>query len=69
MDSSIIKKTLKGGKLMDLQESVERMHSGKLYYADAPKLVAEQMVYLDKVFAYNQLPPSKQEEKQGLNNF
>ncbi|MFC4710939.1 maltose acetyltransferase domain-containing protein [Enterococcus eurekensis] len=54
---------------MDLQESVERMHSGKLYYADAPKLVAEQMVYLDKVFAYNQLPPSKQEEKQGLYNF
>lgn len=51
---------------MDLQESVERMHAGKLYYADEPELVAEQMVYLDKVFAYNQLPPSKQDEKQAL---
>lgn len=51
---------------MNLEEATARMHNKQLYYADAPELAAEQMIYLDKLFAYNQLPPSKQNEKQSL---
>lgn len=43
-----------------------RMKNRKLYYADDPELMAEQMQQLDKLFAYNSLPPSKWEEKQLL---
>lgn len=51
---------------MDLQETKNRMHSGKLYYSGQPELVADQLTYLEKNFDYNQLRPSQQEEKQAL---
>lgn len=51
---------------MELQETFERMHDGRLYYCDQPELVEEQMHYLDKIFAYNQLKPSMRKEKEAL---
>ena len=51
---------------MDLEKLKRRMHSGELYCCDEPTIAAEQMLYLDKLFAYNQLPPSRTEEKQTL---
>ncbi|MEG0470446.1 MAG: maltose acetyltransferase domain-containing protein, partial [Longicatena sp.] len=49
-----------------LSEIKARMHTKKLYYSDDPVLLEEQMKRLDKLFAYNSLPPSKFEEKQAL---
>ncbi|MBS4828919.1 MAG: sugar O-acetyltransferase [Firmicutes bacterium] len=51
---------------MELQEIYERMHSGKLYLCDSQELVDEQLKHLDMLFAYNQLPPSRQKEKSEL---
>lgn len=51
---------------MDYQETVRRMHSGKLYDCNQPQLQKEQLERLDMLFAYNQLPPSRQEEKTAL---
>ena len=48
---------------MELQEIYERMHSGKLYLCDSQELADEQLKHLDMLFAYNQLPPSRQKEK------
>ena len=48
------------------EELTERMHSGKLYFCDDPALAAEQLVWLDKVYDYNALKPSQQEEKKRL---
>lgn len=49
-----------------LEEIRSRMHTKQLYYADDPVLMDEQTKRLDKLFAFNNLPPSKWEEKQQL---
>lgn len=51
---------------MDLQETLTRMHNQKLYYSDDPSLVKEQLEYLDLLYDFNHLKPSKVEEKQAL---
>ena len=48
---------------MNLEETLYRVHHEKLYYCDNEELMQEQGKYLDMLFAYNQLPPSKGEEK------
>lgn len=53
---------------MELEESLQRMYNEQLYYADDPSLGVEQGLYLEKLFHYNQLPPSKRAEKQALLN-
>ena len=42
------------------------MKGGRLYYCSDERLQAEQMQRMDKVFAFNQLPPSHLEEKAAL---
>lgn len=39
------------------------MKQGKLYFSDDKDLMIEQMIYLDKLFEFNQLRPSQQLEK------
>ena len=51
---------------MELKESLQRMHSGQLYYSSDPSLGMEQGLYLEKLFHYNQLLPSKGAQKQAL---
>ena len=51
---------------MNLEETLYRIHHEKLYYCDNEELMQEQGKYLDMLFAYNQLPPSKGEEKKAL---
>ena len=48
---------------MNLEETLYRIHHEKLYYCDNEELMKEQGKYLDMLFTYNQLPPSKGEEK------
>jgi galactoside O-acetyltransferase len=49
-----------------LEEIRERMKSQKLYFCDEPELIKEQLYYLDKLFEFNHLRPSGQEQKQKL---
>ncbi len=42
------------------------LHSGELYLPTNPEIMEQQLVCLDKLFAYNQLPPSRQAEKTAL---
>ena len=51
---------------MEYTEMIERMKGGQLYYCSDERLQAEQMQRMDKVFAFNQLPPSHLEEKAAL---
>ncbi|WP_207942415.1 galactoside O-acetyltransferase [Enterococcus sp. DIV2402] len=51
---------------MELEETLQRMHSGQLYYSSDSTLGVEQGLYLEKLFHYNQLPPSKGAQKQAL---
>lgn len=51
---------------MDINEINRRRNSAQLYFCDDEKLVEQQMNYLDRLFEYNSLPPSKQTEKQAL---
>lgn len=51
---------------MEYTEMIERMQGGRLYYCSDERLQAEQMQRMDKVFAFNQLPPSHLEEKAAL---
>src|SRR5699024_1754638 len=51
---------------MNLEETLCRVHNEKLYYCDNEELMKEQGKYLDMVFEYNHLPPSKGEEKKAL---
>ena len=51
---------------MEYSEMIERMKGGRLYYCSDERLQAEQMQRMDKVFAFNQLPPSHLEEKAAL---
>ena len=54
------------GGPMNLEETLYRIHHEKLYYCDNEELMKEQGKYLDMVFEYNHLPPSKGEEKKAL---
>lgn len=47
---------------MDLNELKKQMHSGEIYYENK-ELSAEQAVYRDLLFEFNQLLPSKSKEK------
>lgn len=51
---------------MEYTEMIERMQGGRLYYCSDERLQAEQMQRMDKVFAFNQLPPSHLKEKAAL---
>ena len=51
---------------MDIDEILERIYSGKLYFCDNEELMKEQERYLDKVFEYNSLKPSKRAEKERM---
>ncbi len=51
---------------MDRTELFARMGDGRPYPCGDERLVAEQLPYLDKTFAYNRLPPSHQAEKQAM---
>lgn len=51
---------------MEYTEMIERMQGGRLYYCSDERLQAEQMQRMDRVFAFNQLPPSHLEEKAAL---
>ena len=51
---------------MEYSEMIERMKGGRLYYCSDERLQAEQMQRMDRVFAFNQLPPSHLEEKAAL---
>ena len=59
-------KYLSEGGPMNLGETLYRIHHEKLYYCDNEDLMKEQGKYLDMLFTYNQLPPSKGEEKKAL---
>lgn len=51
---------------MQLEETFDRMKEGKLFYCGDTDLVELQLKYLDLVFEYNSLKPSKQAEKATL---
>ena len=51
---------------MTIQETKERMHGRQLYFCNTPELLEEQRRRLDKVFAYNQIPPGCWEQKEAL---
>lgn len=51
---------------MEYTEMIQRMQGGRLYYCSDERLQAEQMQRMDRVFAFNQLPPSHLEEKAAL---
>lgn len=51
---------------MDSKELWHRMHHQQLYCCIDESIGQEQIKYLDLLFTYNQLPPSKQTEKQAL---
>ena len=51
---------------MNIDEVRYRMKHQLLYDCNDDVLVKEQLAYLDQVFAYNQLKPSEQAEKQAL---
>ncbi|MBR6708424.1 MAG: sugar O-acetyltransferase [Clostridia bacterium] len=51
---------------MTHEETLRRMTGGQLYTCNDEELAAEQLAALDRLFAYNALPPSKQAEKQAL---
>lgn len=51
---------------MEISEMIKRAKTGKLYFAADESLVKEQLGYLDKLYEYNQLKPSQQEEKTSL---
>ncbi len=44
----------------------EKMHSGEIYNPADPEIAKHQLVCLDRLFDYNQLRPSQQEEKTAL---
>ena len=51
---------------MELNEILERMHSGKLYYCHNQQLVDVQLKAMDLVWEYNQTRPSQLQERQRL---
>lgn len=53
---------------MNIDEIKEKMFSGQLYSCNNEELMAEQLIYLDKLYEFNHLKPSMQKEKQVLLN-
>lgn len=51
---------------MNYQETIERMHSGRLYYCDNEELVQEQLRCLELLYDFNQTRPLEQEKRQDL---
>lgn len=51
---------------MDLQEIIERMHSGKLYYCSNEALLALQVECLNKLYDFNATRPTEQEKRAEL---
>ncbi|MEE0800574.1 MAG: sugar O-acetyltransferase [Gemmiger sp.] len=51
---------------MEKSELLARMADGRLYDSSDPRLQGDQAERLDRVFRYNQLPPSCQAEKAAL---
>lgn len=45
---------------MELNETIYRMHNKLIYSCTDEQIAKEQMESLDKLFEYNQLPPSQQ---------
>lgn len=65
-DMLMSERVFASGGPMNLEETLYRIHHEKLYYCDNEELTKEQGKYLDMVFEYNHLPPSKGEEKKAL---
>lgn len=65
-DMLMSERVFASGGPMNLEETLYRIHHEKLYYCDNEELMKEQGKYLDMVFEYNHLPPSKGEEKKAL---
>lgn len=51
---------------MELQEILQRMHSGKLYYCNDPELLKIQAQCLEKLYAFNQTRPSEPEKRSAM---
>lgn len=51
---------------MNNEETLERMKNGKLYYCDSPKLLDEQIKYLDMQWEYNSTRPSEKGRREKL---
>ncbi len=51
---------------MDLQEVLERMGSGKLYFWSDEKLVEIQTQYMEKLYDFNQTRPAEREKRAAL---
>ncbi len=51
---------------MELQEILQRMHSGKLYYCTDPELMKIQAQCLEKLYEFNQTRPSEPEKRSAM---
>lgn len=51
---------------MELQEILQRMHSGKLYYCNDPELLKIQAQCLEKLYEFNQTRPSEPEKRSAM---
>lgn len=50
----------------ELELLKEKMHSGKIYYPSGDELMTEQLAYVDKLYEYNSILPSKIKERQEM---
>lgn len=48
---------------MKIEEVIERMESKKLYYCNEEELLKEQMMYLDRLYEFNETRPSEVEKR------
>ena len=51
---------------MELNEILQRMHAGKIYYCNDPELLKVQVKTQDLLFEYNHTPPSRGERRAEL---
>ena len=51
---------------MDLEEAKQRMADGRLYYCTDPELQAEQSVYLEMLYDFNQTRRSEDQKRQEI---
>ncbi len=51
---------------MSFQDSVNKMHSGKLYIADTPEDVVYQRACLDKQYEFNHTRPTEMDKREAL---
>jgi galactoside O-acetyltransferase len=47
-------------------EVEELLHSGQLYLPNDPSIMEKQLRYLDELYAFNQIPPSRIEERTAM---